>query len=71
MSAETATVRGRLAVTSRHHGPQAEPTLTARRDLEAAKLADHIKRVVDAAPPLTNEQRTELAALLHTPGGGT
>ncbi|HLM20881.1 MAG TPA: hypothetical protein VK390_05065 [Propionibacteriaceae bacterium] len=40
----------------------------ARRDLRAAKLEDHIRQVVDQAPPLTPEQAERLAALLH--GGG-
>ncbi|MGY1985452.1 hypothetical protein ACI792_04440 [Blastococcus sp. SYSU DS0669] len=69
MSAATATARGRLAVTSRHYGPDADQTRQARRDLEAAKLADHIRRVVDTAPPLTLEQRIKLSALLRTPAG--
>jgi hypothetical protein len=30
----------------------------------AARLEDYIKRTVDAAPPLTAEQRDRLAALL-------
>lgn len=37
----------------------------AKRDLKAARLADHIKRTVDAAPPLTDEQRARLAHLLR------
>jgi hypothetical protein len=36
----------------------------ARRDLRAAKLAKHIREVVDAAPPLSAEQRLRLAGLL-------
>ena len=35
------------------------------RDLAAAKLADYIARVVDAAPPLTPAQRDKLALLLR------
>lgn len=35
------------------------------RDYAAAKLADYIKRTVDAAPPLTPEQRARLALLLR------
>ncbi len=40
----------------------------AERDLRASQLRDHIKAVVDAAPPLTTTQRAELAAML-TAGG--
>ena len=38
--------------------------LAARRDLKEARLADYIRRTVDAAPPLTPEQRDKLALLL-------
>jgi len=43
----------------------------AHRTYKAAELADHIRRLVDTAPPLTDEQRSRLAALLlPTCGGG-
>ncbi len=32
----------------------------------AAKIDGHIRRLVDAAPQLTREQRDRIAALLHT-----
>lgn len=35
-----------------------------RRQLREEQLAEHIKRVVDQAPPLTAEQKARLAALL-------
>jgi len=35
------------------------------RDYAAAKLEDYIKRTVDAAPPLTNEQRERLVLALR------
>lgn len=35
-----------------------------RRHLRVAGLAEHIRLVVDAAPPLTDEQREQLVALL-------
>jgi hypothetical protein len=42
--------------------------LTDRRELRAAE--DYVRRLVDAAPPLTAEQRDRLAVLLRrTPGG--
>lgn len=46
--------------------PSADVT-ELRRQLKAERLADYIERTVDAAPPLTAEQRTRLASLL---GGG-
>jgi hypothetical protein len=38
---------------------------SARREYAEAKLAEHIKSVVDAAPPLTQEQPERLAILLR------
>ncbi len=40
----------------------------ARSQVQAAVMADVIRRVVDAAPPLTAEQRDRLAVLLRGPG---
>ena len=57
--------RARVATHTRHHGPDDPRTALARRDLRAARLAEHITRTVDAAPPLTPEQRDRLAMLLH------
>lgn len=61
--------RARLAsLHARADRVPAEAIVDARREYEAQALADHIARVVDAAPPLTNEQREKLAVLLR--GGG-
>lgn len=57
--------RARLAALVRHH-PH-EDHGDARRDLRAARLADAICKTVDAAPPLTEEQRSRLALLLRGP----
>ena len=51
----------------RHHGPADARLTDARRDLRAAELEEHVRRIVDAAPPLTAEQRDRLAALLRAP----
>jgi hypothetical protein len=47
------------------------PTSAAskRRDYAAAKLEDYIRRVVETAPPLTQDQRSRIAALVQ--GGGS
>jgi hypothetical protein len=55
--------RGRLAATVRHN-PDADVS-EIRRDLRAARLEDAIRKAVDAAPPLSPEQRAKLAGLLH------
>jgi len=57
--------RARVAHAVRFHGPNASQTIDARRDLAAANLAAYITHVVDAAPPLTPEQRDRLALLLR------
>ena len=48
--------------------PQADVTELLRQ-LKAERLAIHISKLVDSAPPLTVEQRAKLALLLR--GGGT
>lgn len=55
----------RKAAFERHRGPDHPNTRFAARDLRAAELAEHIERIVDAAPPLTPEQRDRLALLLR------
>ena len=53
----------------RHHGPDDPRLADARRDLRAAELEEHVRRIVDDAPPLTAEQRDRLAALLRPRSG--
>lgn len=49
----------------------ADPDLIAARlNLRCEKLADHIARIVDEAPPFTPEQRDRLAAILRGGGDG-
>ncbi len=59
--------RSRLARLSQTHAPDSPEILAARRDLRAARLAVYITKTVDAAPPLTPEQRDRLALLLRGP----
>lgn len=54
--------RAKLANELRRN-PDADVT-DLRRQLKAERLEDHVKRVLDAAPPLTSAQRDRLAALL-------
>lgn len=54
------------------HAKKADPSADVtelRRQLKAERLEDYIKRTVDAAPPLTAEQRATLARVL-LPGLG-
>jgi hypothetical protein len=66
--------------TPRHHraivaglvskGAPPEQVDAARADLATANISAYIRRVIDAAPPLTAEQRDRLATLLRPDGGG-
>lgn len=53
-----------IAAIRRHGGPDDPRLPELRRDLAADKLEEHIRKVVDAAPPLTDAQRLKLASLL-------
>ena len=71
MSNPVRTEKARLAANVRHH-PNKDHTEN-RRDLAAAKLDAYIEKILAAAPPLTDEQRTKLAELLRPvrqSGGG-
>lgn len=57
--------RARVAALTRSRESNDPELLAARRDLAAEKLASFIQRTVDAAPPLTDEQRSKLAALFR------
>lgn len=59
----------RAGAAARWHRPDAED---ARRDLATERISSYVQRVLAAAPPLTDEQRTRLALLLNgsTPNGG-
>lgn len=64
------TYSGRVNALKRHRPPDDPEIADAERDLRAASLADHIRRVVAAAPPLTPAQRERPALLLHPGTGG-
>ncbi|MBB2894576.1 hypothetical protein [Flexivirga oryzae] len=49
---------------AKRRDPNADVT-ELRRQLRAERLAEHIERVVNEAPPLTPEQRDRLAVLLR------
>ncbi len=57
--------RARLASLTRFQPENAEALDDARRALRAARLEDYIRETVDAAPPLSSEQRDRLALLLR------
>lgn len=57
--------RGRLNALKRYRPADDPAVLDAARDLAAERLAEHVRRVVDTFPPLTDEQRNQIAALLR------
>jgi hypothetical protein len=65
----SAVTRARAQVAGRsRYRPADDPTvIDARRDLRAARAEQYIAELVAAAPPLTGEQRSRLAALLAPP----
>lgn len=65
LSPERKRLRAKHNGLKKAHGPDAPQVLDARRDLAAARLEDYITRTVDAAPPLSSEQRDKLALLLR------
>ncbi|MGH3634339.1 MAG: hypothetical protein ACRDTS_09630 [Mycobacterium sp.] len=65
LSADAKHHRGRIAGLSRDRQADDPELVDARRGFVAARLEDHINKVLAAAPPLTDEQRTRLAELLR------
>lgn len=61
--------RARIASLSRSRTTDDPELIEARRNLRAERLADYIRHTVDAAPPLSIDQRDRLALLLR--GGVT
>jgi hypothetical protein len=57
--------RARVASLTRSRKPDDPDLVDARRKLRAERLAAQITKAVDAAPPLTAEQRDRLALLLR------
>lgn len=61
---ETLSVAGQVAALSYRLDAGDPRLLEARRRLTELQLESHIRKAVDAAPPLSDEQRTRLAELL-------
>lgn len=57
--------RSRVASLTRSREPDDPDLVAARRDLRASRAELYIQQLVEAAPPLTAEQRDRLAALLQ------
>ena len=48
------------------HEQRSEATLPARREARFRYAQERIRKIVEGAPPLTQEQRSKLAALLRS-----
>jgi len=59
------TERARVAAMRRHR-PNDPKTDELAASFKADRLAQHIRRVVDAAPPLSQAQKDRLAVLLQS-----
>ena len=56
--------KARVASLTRSRTPDDPEFVAAKRDLAEANIADYLEKVLAAAPPLTDEQRSRLAELL-------
>jgi hypothetical protein len=63
LSPKQSTLRARLAATTRHH-PDADAS-KLRTELRTETAAEYIRRLVDEAPPLSDDQRNRLASILR------
>ncbi len=57
--------RARVARLTQVREPDDAELAAARLDLRLVRAEDAIRRIVEAAPPLSLDQRRRLAALLH------
>jgi hypothetical protein len=60
---------GAIGAIERHNGPHDPRLGPLRAELVTEALAEHIRRVVDAWPPISQATREKLALLLN-PGAG-
>ena len=64
--------RASVANLSQRYGADDPRTQAAKSLLKASKADEYVRRLVESAPPLTDEQRTKLARILapHLAAGG-
>ena len=65
LSAERRHQRARKARLTQSYPPDHPKIIETERTLAALRLEEYIRRVLDEAPPLSDEQRTALAELLQ------
>ena len=64
------TARSQVAALKKHHPNGGEAVDNAVRDLREIRLREYIERVISQAPPLSDQQKARLAALLQSGGEG-
>lgn len=62
--------RARVASLTRSRTADDPELIEARRNLRAVRLAEHVAKALEAAPPLTEEQKAAVARLLTPTAGG-
>lgn len=65
MSSAMLTERGRIASLSRSRPADDPELVTARRNLKAITLEEHVRKVVAAAPPLSTDQIDRIVTILR------
>lgn len=61
--------RARIARLSQDRAADDPELIQERQNLKAQRLEEHIAAVINSAPPLTDEQRDRIAAILRGGGG--
>lgn len=67
LSAAGRRLKARRAILARHRGPHHPDTVAAESDYRTEVLAEHIRKVAAAAPPLSADQIEQLRGLLPYP----
>jgi hypothetical protein len=65
---EVRTRRARVGANRRHHPDRPELAADDQRTLKAVRAERYVRELVDGWPPLSSDQRNQLALLLE--GGG-
>lgn len=65
MSNDIQSLKGQVASLTRSRRSDDPELIQARQELRVAVLAQHVRRAVEALPPLTDEQVARVAALLR------
>lgn len=65
-SPAVAKARAQVAAIRRHRAPDDPALAEAQQNLRAAKLEDHVRKVVAEAPPLSHDARDRIVAILRS-----